>query len=236
MNLLWALLWLFVLGCSQHLPKNTQTESHQNGHHKPGHVNDMYLDPDLNAKNKNYDFEASDRDVIVFKEAIVKHLPLKIGDIVADVGAGTGTFELLLSEKAGKRGKIYAIDIAPSFIPFMMERFKQEGLSNVEVVLGKQETTTLKNESVDLVLVVDTYHHFENSQIMLQDFLRILRPKSYLVIVDFDKTPDSREWIQNHISKTKQDYIHEIKAAGFDFMSEEKIPFKESFQLTFMKK
>jgi ubiquinone/menaquinone biosynthesis C-methylase UbiE len=118
----------------------------------------------------------------------------------------------------------------------MKERFQKEKLSNVEVVLGQLETTTLNEKSVDVVFVVDTYHHFDHAHLMLKDFQRILKPKGYLVIVDFMKTPGAREWILNHIKKTKEEYIKEISDAGLDFIQEEKIPFKESFQLTFRKR
>lgn len=212
--------------------------SHKTHHHahKAGHRNEMYLNPKLDAQQKNTDFESADRDVIVQKENIIAHLPLNKGDYVADVGAGTGIFESGLSRKVGPHGKIYAIDIAPSFIPFMKERFAKEKLNNVEVILAKTDSTTLKQNSVNLVLVIDTYHHFDDARKMLADFRKILKKNGHLVIVDFNRTPDAREWILYHVDKTKEQYIEEITKEGFEFIREEKIPFKENFQLTFRKR
>lgn len=204
-------------------------------HHKAGHKNEKYLDPSCRAEEWNKGFEEKDRDTVYYRKEILTHLPIKKGDVIADVGAGTGSFESDLSRLVGEKGKVFAVDIAPSFIPFMKARFKKEGLKNVEVVHGKTHTTTLKEKSVDLVLVVDTYHHFDNAEEMLADFSRILKKDGTLVIVDFKRSENSRKWILEHVEKSMNQYIDEISKNGFEFIREEKIPFKESFQLTFKK-
>jgi ubiquinone/menaquinone biosynthesis C-methylase UbiE len=126
------------------------------------HNNEKYLDPYCNAEEWNRSFENKDKDTILFQKQIMDHLPLNPGDSVADVGAGTGVFGSPLSKAVGPRGKVYAVDIAPAFIPFMKERFKREGLTNIEVVLGSTDSTRIKENSVNLILVVDTYHHFDH--------------------------------------------------------------------------
>jgi ubiquinone/menaquinone biosynthesis C-methylase UbiE len=205
-------------------------------HHRPGHKNDRYLDPECNADEWNKGFEESERDTVVHKKSIIGHLPVKKGDVIADVGAGTGSFESDLSKVVGKTGKIFAVDIAPAFIPFMKKRFEKEKLTNVEVVLGKIDQTTLKENSVDVILVVDTYHHFDHHEKMLQDFKKILKDQGHLVIVDFKREKGARKWILDHVEKTMEQYIDEVASNGFTFIKVEPIKFKESFQLTFKKK
>lgn len=199
-------------------------------------MNEKFLDPQCNAEQWDHDFQKDDRDVVTHKEAILKHLPIKKGDVIADVGAGTGMFEKGLSELTGPKGKVFAVEIAPSFVSYMKERFQKEKLQNTEVILSNENSTTLKDDSQNLVIVIDTYHHFDKPEIMLKDFKRILKNNGHLVIVDFKRTTDSREWVLNHVNKTKEEYINEISGHGFEFLREEKIPFKESFQLTFKKK
>lgn len=195
-----------------------------------------YMDPNCDAEYWNTGLEWHEKDIVVHKQDIFQALPLKPGDIVADVGAGTGAFEKGLSEKVGANGKVYAIDIAPAFIPYMKDRFVKENLTNVEVILGKTEKTTLPANSVNLIFVVDTYHHFDKANDILHDFKKILRAEGYLVIVDFKTGPQARPWVNEHVGITREEIIKEVTAGGFEFLREEKIPFIESFQLTFKKK
>ena len=198
--------------------------------------NAKYLDPDLNADTWNKGLQNPEKDIVVYRKEILSHLPVNKGDSIADVGAGTGQFEKELSQLVGPDGKVYAIEVAPAFIPFMKERFKKENLTNVEIIHGDSEATTLKPNSVNLVLVIDTYHHFDHPLSMLKDFEKILRPSGHLVIIDFRRGPEARPWVNEHMHLTREDIIQEISNHGFDFLREEEIPFKESFQLTFRKK
>lgn len=197
--------------------------------------NSKYLNPECNAEIWNKGFETPEKDVVFYKKDIISHLPLKAGDQVADIGAGTGQFEKLLSEKVGPLGKIFAIEVAPSFIPYMKDRFQKEGLKNVEVVKGEADKTTLKESSVNLALIVDSYHHFDHPVKMVQDIHKILKGQGHLVILDYRKGPEARPWVNEHMHLTREDIIKEVTDNGFKFLREEKIPFKETFQLTFQK-
>lgn len=217
------LLFPLLISCSHH--------KHQHHHEK---MNEKFLDPQCNAEQWDEDFQKNDRDVVNNKELILKHLPVKKGDVIADVGAGTGMFEKRLSELTGPKGKVFAVEIAPSFVTYMKERFHK--IPNIEVILSNENTTTLKDNSQNVVIVIDTYHHFDKPEVMLKDFVRILKKDGHLVIVDFSLTLDSRDWVKQHLKKSKTEYIKEISSHGFHFLREEPIPFKESFQLTFKKK
>lgn len=195
-----------------------------------------YMDPNCDTNAWNAGLEHPDKDIVKYKQNIFDALPLKSGDYVADVGAGTGAFEKGLSEKVGPNGKVFAIDIAPAFIPYMQNRFVKENLKNVEVVQGHTDKTTLSKNAVDLVFIVDTFHHFDQIQKMVNDFHHITKEKGYLVIVDFRTGPNARPWVNDHVKISHQEIIDHVAAGGFEFLREEKIPFIESFQLTFQKK
>ncbi len=204
-------------------------------HEQAGTKNERYLDPKCNAEEWNKGFESMEKDTIAHMDAMLAHLPLRKGDVIADVGAGTGALERHLAALVGPKGKVFAVDVAPAFIPFMKKRFKDEGLTQVEVIQGELERTTLAPASVDVILVVDTYHHFDHPAKMLADFGQILRNGGHLVVVDFKRTPGARQWVLDHVDKSQEEFVKEITGNGFTFLREEKIPFKESFQLTFRK-
>jgi ubiquinone/menaquinone biosynthesis C-methylase UbiE len=199
-------------------------------------LNKEFLSPQLDVNKWKQNFAGSDRDVAIYHQDIILALDLKKDERVADVGAGTGLFLSGLSQAVGVKGKVYGVDISPRFVDEMKRMVQQEKLKNVEVVLGTSESTQLKDNSVDTVLLVDTYHHFDEPVKMLQDFRRILAPKGKLAVVDFNRTPKSRMWIKQHVRLTKAEYIKEIELNGFIFDEELVTPLRENFMLIFTKK
>lgn len=194
------------------------------------------MQPNLDTQHWDKNFGKGDRDVIKNKAAIIETLQLQPGQTVADVGAGTGAFLDDLSKAVTPSGKVYAVDISPAFVQFMQEKVEQNQLTNVTVRLGQLDSMGLPVHSVDVILVVDTYHHFDHPQAMLADFRRTLKKDGKLAIVDFAKTPNARRWIQNHIRLTPEEYIEEIEASGFKLIQRPSIPFEENFMIVFQKK
>ncbi len=213
-------------------------EGDRHSHH--GHNGDMnarFLDPGLNVQEWEERFENETRDTFRHRQAIVDALGLRPGQSIADVGSGTGAFLPALQRRIGPGGRIYAVEISPVFVEHLKQRARVEKLDSVEVVQGDALRTNLASDSVDTVLVVDTYHHFDDPGAMLEDLARILKPGGVLAIVDYDKIPGkSRQWVLEHIRLEKSGFIDEIRAGGFDLIEEQPIPFKESFMLLFRKR
>jgi len=92
-------------------------------------------------------------------EEVIAALELDPGDRVADVGAGEGYFVPYLSDAVGLDGRVYAVDVEAD----IASRLEQEfiGRSNVEVVLAEFHDPKLPDGQIDLVLLVNTYHHIE---------------------------------------------------------------------------
>jgi ubiquinone/menaquinone biosynthesis C-methylase UbiE len=202
-------------------------------HHKQGNLNEPFLAPDMDVEKWAKGFEHHERDVIRHRSKIISNLELGPGITVADIGAGTGVFVRALSKAVGAKGRVYAVDISPGFVKHLKTMAKQEGLQNVVVIQGQPVKTNIPENSVDRILVVDTYHHFDHPVEMLQDFKKVLKQQGKLAIVDFDKTPTSREWVQSHVKKTQAEYIAEIEAQGFRLIKDADIPFEENFMLIF---
>ena len=211
------------------------SETHHHKSHRKGEMNRKFLDPKLDVRTFEEQFEEKDRDVVVFRKEILKATQVSEGETVVDLGAGTGAFLKGLSAKVGEAGRVIAVEISPAFVAHMRKRVVAERLKNTEVVLSSEVSTGLKDSSVDVIFCVDTYHHFEHPGKMLADIRRSLKTGGRFVVVDFEKTPKAREWIQSHIRLDRAGYETEIGAAGFRFLLKEAIPFKESFMLTFVK-
>ena len=182
-------------------------------------INQHYQDPDydhwLNI------FERPGREVYDRREAILEQLAIEPGMSIADVGAGTGLYSRLFARAVGKNGKVYAVDIAANFVEHIQRSAQAQGLHNITGIVSNQQDTKLAANSVDLVFVCDTYHHFEYPQTMLASIRQAMREKARLVIIDFVKQPgQSSDWIMTHVRADKHTTIEEIQRAGFKLVAE----------------
>jgi ubiquinone/menaquinone biosynthesis C-methylase UbiE len=130
-------------------------------------------------------FDDPARDAWQMPSRVIDALDIGPGEVIADIGAGTGYFTVRLARSAAKP-KVYAVDIEPSMIEHLRHRIAGEGLTNAVAVQASAEATNLP-EPVDLALVVDTYHHIPNRVSYFTTLKRSLKPGARLAIVDFRK-------------------------------------------------
>jgi SAM-dependent methyltransferase len=203
---------------------------------RPG-INKSFKNPELDPSKFKKRFEGESREVYFRRGRITKAARIEPGMSVADVGAGTGLFMDLFSRAVGPEGKVYAIDIAPKLVDFMKERAAKRGYDNVEPRLCSEKSIDMPANSVDVVFVCDTYHHFEYPQATLASIHKALRPGGHLVIVDFERIPGkSRPWILGHVRAGKEVFSKEITAAGFELVEEPDLGLKENYLRRFIKR
>jgi precorrin-6B methylase 2 len=116
---------------------------------------------------------------------LMKALALKPGDVVADIGAGSGYFTFRIAREVGPRGKVYAVDIQKEMLDIIGRRARAARLTNVEPVLGKLTDPRLPPASVDLILMVDVYHEFSHPHEMTEAMVKALKPGGRLVFVEY---------------------------------------------------
>jgi ubiquinone/menaquinone biosynthesis C-methylase UbiE len=116
---------------------------------------------------------------------LLELLKLKDGDVVADIGAGSGYYAFRMAKLVGEKGKILAVDIQKEMLDIIRNRSKKEGVANVEPVQGEEADPKLKDESVDVILLVDVYHEFAFPHEMTEKMVKALKPGGRLVFVEF---------------------------------------------------
>lgn len=116
---------------------------------------------------------------------LVESIRLKPGDVVADVGAGSGYLSWRMAEKVGSAGKVFATDIQPEMLTLLAENMKRRGLTNVVPILGSSTNSGLPANSVDLLIMVDVYHEFDHPYEMMKSLVASLKPGGRIVFVEY---------------------------------------------------
>ena len=114
---------------------------------------------------------------------IAQLLRLDAGTVVADVGAGGGSWSRLLADSVGSDGHVFATDVRPEVLPGILAGTRQA--QNVTVVLGSQDTTGLPPQCCDAVLLRLVYHAFKKPDLMRRSLARAVRPGGRVLIIDF---------------------------------------------------
>lgn len=200
---------------------------------KPG-INDTFRNP--NVKDFVERFEGESREIFEKRKEVLKACDLKPGQKVADIGAGTGLYTRLFAQAVGNEGQVYAVDISQKFLDYIRETAEKLQLKNIKTVLGKDVSPELAPQSVDVIFICDTYHHFEFPFKIMKEIHTALKPGGKLIIIDFIRIPgQSREWVLNHV-RAGQDLVEkEITQVGFTKNGEHKNIFKENYFIVFEK-
>jgi predicted methyltransferase len=199
---------------------------------RPG-INDSFKNPDL--KKYLETFEGESREIFTHRKEIVAACKLKPGMTIADVGAGTGLFTRLFAAEVGDKGKVFAVDITPTFLEHIAKTCKEADIKNVETVRCTAKSTELPPASVDAVFICDTYHHFEFPARTLDSIHKALKPGGQIVLIDFHriegKTP---KWTMDHVRAGQEVFTKEITTAGFRMVGQEEL-LKDNYFVRFEK-
>lgn len=230
-------------GNAQEAPAAKKTQDKAKAKHKDGNhaaeENRKFLDPELDVESYVKRFESSNRDIYAKRAEVVSALKLQKGQAVADVGAGTGLFSRLFAGQVGPGGKVYAVDISPSFVKYIGERAKKDGQANIKAILGTQDSPLLEPASVDLIFVCATYHHFEKPGKILASFHKSLKPGGRLVVIDFEMKEGASDFVKGHARAPLSVYLKEMSEAGFSNITDQSKPLpdlSENFFVILQKK
>lgn len=156
-------------------------------------------------------FDNPERDAWQRPDEVIAALKLQPDAIVADVGAGTGYFAARLA-RAAPQGRVYAVDLEPEMVTHLEQRAKQEKLAHLHAVLAMPDDARLP-EPVDLVLLVNTYHHIADRTDYFRTLAKSLKPGGRLAIIDFRMDAPIGPPRSGRIEM--QQAITEVGAAGY---------------------
>lgn len=161
-------------------------------------------------------FDDPERDAWQKPHEVIQALALAPDARVADLGAGTGYFSVRLANML-PRGRVYAIDISPDMVHYLEARAKRESLANMFAIAGAPDDPRLP-EKVDLVLLVNVYHHIEDRQRYFDRLRAALRPGGRVAVIDFK--PNSPYGPPRASRVAPEAVAAEMKTAGFALSGE----------------
>lgn len=129
--------------------------------------------------------ERPEREKEEHTSKLLPPLKIKPGDVVADIGAGSGYYTMKLAELVGAKGKVYAVDIQPEMLAIIKNRMKAKKVANVELIQNTEKELKLPPNSTDLILLVDVYHEFSHPHEMTVEMVKALKPGGRMVFVEF---------------------------------------------------
>lgn len=207
-----------------------RAQQHADGHDGHGHEGHEH---DATASHSFEDverwtrvFDDPERDSWQLPERLIEFLGVDRGDVVADLGAGTGYFTVRLARAVGDAGQVLAVDIEPALVDHIRERAEKESLPQVVPILGEPDDPKLPEATVDLVLIVDTWHHINDRIAYLEGLSQALSPGGKIAIVDFREGELPVGPPAGH--KLSRDAVHEeLTEAGWILDSEsEDLPYQ----------
>lgn len=161
-------------------------------------------------------FDDPARDAWQKPHDVIRALALAPDARIADLGAGTGYFAARLANML-PGGRVYAVDIEADMVRYLEARAKREGLGNVVAVKGEPDDPRLP-EKVDLILLVDVYHHISNRPSYFRRLRASLRPGGHIAVIDFKL--DSPEGPPRSARIAPDVVRTEMKAAGYGLAAE----------------
>jgi SAM-dependent methyltransferase len=163
-------------------------------------------------------FDDPARDEWQKPDEVVRALKLAPEAAVADIGAGTGYFATRLA-RALPRGRVYGVDAEPDMVHYLEERAQRENLVNLTPLLARPDDPAIPSR-VDVVIMVDTYHHIPERERYFQLLQKSFRTGGRLAIIDFTLESPVGPPVRSRIpaGRVKQ----EMARAGYRLLEEHK--------------
>jgi ubiquinone/menaquinone biosynthesis C-methylase UbiE len=180
--------------------------------------------------------EREERDSFQKPDEVMKALAFRPGEVVAEIGPGSGYFTTRVARAVGPEGKVHALDASQEMLDYLIRRLRVERLTNVIPTKISSHSPGLPEGGVDSILMVDVLHYIPEKAVYAQKLKARLRPDGRIIVIDYTVKPlEERPWgppPEQQASREEMDAA--MATAGlrvreaFDFLPEQYIVVYES--------
>lgn len=133
---------------------------------------------------KHIAYEGFRRDRWQQPEAVLHALGVGSGQVIAELGSGTGYFTFRLAARVGPTGRVYAVDVDRQLLAHIARQASREGLRNIETVPADADDLHLPPGAIDVVFTSNAYHHLTGRVSYFAGLRQALRPEARVAILD----------------------------------------------------
>jgi ubiquinone/menaquinone biosynthesis C-methylase UbiE len=159
------------------------------------------------------------RDAYQKPHEVLTALNIKPGEVIADIGAGSGYFTFRLAHFVGAKGKVYAVDVSPDMIRYINRRIRETKTTNVVALLADPDDPLLPDGSVNRFFFSESWHHIDSQTKYLALIKKMLKPGGEVVMIDFHKK-DLPVGPPLQMKIAREDLIKQMETNGFRLTKE----------------
>ncbi len=148
-------------------------------------------------------------------DEVVTNMGLNSDHVVADIGAGSGYFSFRIA-KLVPDGNVMAVDIQPEMLQLIEAQKRQDGVTNIQGVLGAIDDPNLPVNSIDAAIMVDAYHEFSHPFEMIRGVYEALRPGGRIFLLEY-RGEDASVPIRPLHKMTEEQVVKEMSVFGLEW-------------------
>lgn len=214
-----TLLILATLAFAAPLPAEDAPRYEVRENHDPNGIGKFFMGREI-ARVMGHQaadwLERPEREEEEKTDVMVEALKFREGEVVADIGCGSGYVSRKIAKKVGETGVVYGVDIQPEMLELLAKRMAMFRINNVKGVMGTTTDPKLPPASCDTMIMVDVYHEFDQPYEMIQSMVAALKPGGRIVFVEF-RGEDASVPIKLVHKMTEAQVKKEMSAHGLEF-------------------
>ncbi len=167
-------------------------ETHQD--HDPNGIGVFYMDREIAhvMGHQAADWlERPEREEEEKSDMMVEALKFRPGEVVADIGCGSGYISRKIAKKIAPGGTVYGVDIQQEMLDLLAKRMAMFRIDNVKPIMGAETDPKVPAGSCDTMIMVDVYHEFDHPWEMTRNMIAGLKKGGRLVFVEYRKEDPS---------------------------------------------